>query len=144
MKISQYWDIQIYHFLVVLQYFSSSLTKGYEPPPLVFTFGHIRCYYVIPVHCHLMKFVSCVLYNDLIFSQSAQGIHVKICIRLTENSKCVPKRYSLFFGSPSWQNLHVPILCLHFTYTETCVFETHISDQLQLSLTASSFDGNHK
>ena len=72
--------------------------------------------FVIPPHCHLL---NSVLYNDTIFSQSAQGNRFISCqnmyIQLTERTQSVHKYSSVvLFGSSSWQCIHVSILCLQF------------------------------
>ena len=72
---------------------SSSKEDGYDPPPLQFTLSCVKCKNVIPERCHLLAFKSCVPYNNIIFRQSAQGIHliisnVKICTQLTGTTKC--------------------------------------------------------
>jgi hypothetical protein len=67
---------------------------------------------VLPAHCHLLGFsVTPLTYNDVIFSQLAQGIHFSSCqyiyiyIRLTKNIKCVPENYSVLFGNHSCQGV---------------------------------------
>ena len=36
---------------------TSSLAKGYYPPPLLLTHGSISCNFIIPGHCPLLDFV---------------------------------------------------------------------------------------
>ena len=89
--------------------------------PLLFTRGSISCNFVIPVNaviCHLLDFVYFIPYNDVIFSQSTQGIHFTSC----QNMFTVDWKHEIH---SSCQYLDMSILCLYFSF-KTCVFVTHI------------------
>jgi membrane glycosyltransferase len=78
----------------------------------------------------------------------------KICIQLTESTRCASKIILCLFGSPSWQNVRLYFLCLHlclsnsfwlvtaisgFIQLISSPYDTH-SDWLQLSLVSSSWN----
>ena len=88
--------------------------------PLLFTLGIISCIFIIPVHCHMLNFVSYVPYNDIIFSQSTQGIHfTRICTKITLYSL---KLFCAFFFCQSL--ITKPTHHVHFMFT--VFLKTHV------------------
>ena len=99
--------------------------------------GHIDCNFVIPVHCHQLDFVNYFHYNDIIFSQTAQGTsftYVKICTYLIENTKYL-RVYThiiilfffvfFFFFFFFWQlAIIAKSICVHFIFTISYI--THV------------------
>ena len=81
-----------------------SLAKSFDwSSPL--TLGGVSYNFVILCAAICWRFVSYIPYNDIIFSQSAQGIHFTSCQNMYTvywKTKYVPKKYLAFF---SLQNL---------------------------------------
>jgi hypothetical protein len=112
---------------------------------------HIDCNFVIPVHCHQLDFVNYFHYNDIIFSQTAQGTsftYVKICTYLIENTKYIRVYTHIIILVFFWfffcfflaisNNCKID-MCPFYIYNflhNTCFCNKH-SYWLQLSLAAS-------
>jgi hypothetical protein len=120
-----------------MSYLMLDSNDSYDSPSL----GRFDCNFVIPKYCHQLDFANYFLYNDIIFSQTAQGTsftYVKICTQLIENTKCL-RVYTLiiilgFFPAIS-NNCKIDMCPFYFLHN-TCFCNKH-SYWLQLSLAAS-------
>lgn len=115
----------------------NTLAKSYDWHSFFFTLDHVSCNSEIPVHCHLLDFVSCLFSNDIIYTHSFH-LMIKYVHTWLKTFNVWQKNILCIFVSPSWQTLHMSILCLYFS-NKIYFCNTH-SDWLQLLLHASSWN----
>jgi hypothetical protein len=112
------------------------------PLSLLFTRGVLAIILYFTMHCNLLELVCFTSYNDIIFSQSAQGIHITSCQNmLTNKNKYFPKIYSVhFYQFLMAKSIHVHFMCTFFYKPH--VFCDANSDWLQLFLFTSNSNGH--
>ena len=119
----------------------NTLAKSYDWHSFFFTLDHVSCNSEIPVHCHLLDFVSCLFSNDIIYSQSAEPTHFtswsNMCTLDWKHLMCGKKIFCAFLSVPHGK----PYTCPFYVYIfpTKYIFVTH-SDWLQLLLHASSWN----